>query len=105
MRQIEPNLYAVTHLLPTCFVCRFNAADFGFFSTYIHARGIFDHFWPIKLGESGRYRCVGSSDACFIAELTPEETHSTPVFEQNTKNPTEFYRTASNIEANRQFVS
>lgn len=105
MNRISTELYAVTHLMPTCFVCRFNAADYSFFAERKGARGLFDHHWPASLVRSGRYRVIGSSDAAFIAELTPAETHNTPLAPLNPKNRAEFHRTAPHIETNTAFVS
>lgn len=105
MSRITKDLYAVTHLLPTCFVCRFNASDYGYFAERRHVKGLFDHHWPEKLAREGRLRVVGSSDAAFIAELTPAGTHNAQTTPSNPKNESEFHRTAPHIEANRTLVS
>ncbi len=106
-RKIAHNLYAVTHLLPTVFLARFNAADYGYFKSG-HERGavgLWDHFWPERLVESGRERVIGSSDAFFLVELTDPETHNVPLKPNDPKCPSAFYRGSSQTHAMRNLTA
>lgn len=69
--QIVPGLYAVTHLLPTVYYANFIETDLQWWSA-LKAIGSWDHHWPSKLVAEKRQRVIGSSDAAFIAEVTPE---------------------------------
>lgn len=104
LRRIGEGLYAVSHLQPTVFLARVNARDYGYFAERPNARGLWDHFWPSQLIESGRYRVVASSDAVFIAELTEADTHNTPLHPVDPKHPGAFFRSDPHIAANRSVV-
>ncbi len=103
--RITENLFAVTHLQPTCFICNFTAEDYEFFVMHPTGRALFDQYWPSELVKSGRYRVIGSSDAAFIAELTPSDSHHTNLTMRDPRNHSRFVETKFHTEANRNVVS
>lgn len=68
--EISSNLYQVQHMLPTAYLIDFTMDDWNLWWG-VNSFGAYDHVWP---GDSfvvqGRQRFVGSSDACFIVEIT-----------------------------------
>jgi hypothetical protein len=63
-----PKHYAVSHRLPTCHLARFTSGDFEFFKGEMPPHGgPWDHWWPAHLVRQERHRCIGSSDAFFVA--------------------------------------
>ncbi len=69
--KIGPNIFAVTHMLPTVYYANFIETDILWWGA-LKAVGAWDHHWPSKLVAEKRQRVIGSSDAAFIAEVTPE---------------------------------
>lgn len=76
--KLDQSTYAVKHLLPTPYLCDFTNEDLDFF---IKASGIgvIDHVWPSLLVQQDRLKYVGSSDACFIVEITARDRNLPPV--------------------------
>lgn len=101
------DLYAVSHLLPTVFLARFTEADYILFREAIAKgmQGIFDHIWPCMLVNQERQRVVGSSDAVFVVELTPADSHNVPLTPNDRTKPNQYHRDAPHIRANRNHVA
>lgn len=77
-RRLEDGLVSVTHRLPTCYLADFNSSDFDFFWSQVSWGG-WDHRWPAEnLIRQERQRYVGSSDACFIVEITDWDKNVPP---------------------------
>ncbi len=70
-RRIRDGLYAVSHRLPTIYLAQVDRSDVEWFENY-KVVGAWDHAWPSKVAMEQRQRTIGSSDAAFIAEVTPE---------------------------------
>jgi hypothetical protein len=70
-RKIGDGMYAVTHYLPTVYLAKFMENDLEWFEACKKCDA-WDHAWPSKLVAEGRQRVIGSSDAAFMVELTPE---------------------------------
>lgn len=72
-KSLSSGLYSVSHRMPTHYFCEFTKKDWDFWwgsSSF----GAYDHTWPGEnLIRSGRQRYVGSSDACFIVEVTDHD--------------------------------
>jgi hypothetical protein len=74
--KIGDNLYQVQHQLPTTYLVDFNDDDWRFWSGSI-SFGAYDHQWPgDNFIRQERQRFVGSSDACFIAEVTEADKNT-----------------------------
>lgn len=101
--EIEPKLYEVTHRLPTIYLAEFTEEDLMYFK----AQGSFggwDHTWPGDvLIHRGRQRYVGSSDACFIVEITEADKNVPPIFRGG--HPDDFWKNHAHNSANKQIVS
>lgn len=103
----DNSLVSVQHRLPTCYLASFTPGDITFFQqphdglppTY----GTWDHGWPGQcLIPQQRQRYVGSSDACFIIELTDEDKNVPPLMNGNPYEPDAFWRTEPHNAHNRQ---
>lgn len=69
-KKLESGLYLMQHRLPTAYFVDFVAPDVDFFWGQVSFGG-WDHRWPSEnLIRFERMRYVGSSDACFIVEVT-----------------------------------
>lgn len=75
--RLNEKTVSVKHLLPTPYFCDFTGDDLNFFETQLGI-GSIDHVWPSMLIQQGRARYVGSSDACFIVELTDADKNLPP---------------------------
>lgn len=84
-RELEKGLYSVTHRLPTVYLADFLPMDYDFFWGQVSFGG-WDHRWPAEnLIRHERMRLVGSSDACFIVELTDHDKNVPPELPLETK--------------------
>lgn len=106
-KTISPGMYAVSHLMPNCWLARFVLDDLRYFRNVISggSKGLWDHFWPERLAVTGRQRVIGSSDAFFVAELTPAESHNVPMHAVSPSDYTVFHRSSGQITAMRNVVS
>ncbi len=78
-QKLSRDLYSVTHRLPTVYLADFTEEDLSYFKSAI-SFGHFDHMWPGDiLVPRGRQRYVGSSDACFIVEVTEADKNVPPI--------------------------
>lgn len=69
-KRLSTGLYSVSHRMPTHYFCDFTKADWDFWWG-VSSFGAYDHSWPGEnMIRQGRQRYVGSSDACFIVEVT-----------------------------------
>ena len=75
---LTPKLLDVEHLLPTPYFCDFLYEDLMFFESS-PGIGVYDHTWPSNLVSKQRMKYSGSSDACFIAEITEHDRNLPPV--------------------------
>ena len=81
-KSLGPGLYSIQHRLPTPYLVDFNHADFDFFWGQVSWGG-WDHRWPAEnLIRQERQRYVGSSDACFIVELTEWDKNVPPEWDK-----------------------
>lgn len=98
-QELSESLYAVTHHLPTNYLCDFTDEDLMYFKTRT-SFGSFDHEWPSDLLiRQNRQRFVGSSDAGFICEITDKLKNIPPVKPGNVD---EFWRSHPHNLQNRQ---
>lgn len=82
--ELEPNLFSITHHLPTVYLADFTDEDLMYFKTCT-GFGHWDHMWPSDiLIKQARQRYVGSSDGAFICEITHKEKNIPPVKDGNT---------------------
>lgn len=97
--KLEPNIYAVTHYLPTIYFADFTGEDLMYFKTQV-SFGCYDHTWPADiLIKQQRQRYVGSSDAGFICEVTHKEKNIPPV---RPGSPDDFWRSHEHNKHNKQ---
>ena len=105
-QKLGKNLWSVQHALPTIYLANLKQSDYHFFGqshdglapTY----GCFDHAWPQVLVKEQRQRTIGSSDACFIAELTRAELNVPPLTKAIIDKPDAFWRHLSHNLHNKQ---
>ena len=76
--RLTDKLIAVKHLLPTPYFCDFKEEDLTFFKQ-APGIGVIDHVWPSSLVMEDRLKYIGSSDACFIVEITESHKNLPPV--------------------------
>lgn len=88
-RRIDEHLYAVTYRLPSTYLMQPNAHDVKWFRERPKF-GNYDHGFPRTLVEKERQRVIGSSDAAFIAELTPADVANVPLFDTDPKEPDKY---------------
>lgn len=74
---LDEKTMAVDHRLPTPYFCDLTEDDLKFFEAQ-GGIGSYDHVWPSMLVQQGRMKYVGSSDACFIVELTEADKNLPP---------------------------
>ncbi len=71
-------MYAVQHRLPTHYLADFDENDWSFWYGQV-SFGSWDHRWPAEnLIRQQRQRYVGSSDACYIIEVTDWDKNIPP---------------------------
>ena len=73
VQRISDCSFAATFRAPTVYLANFNQSDLKYFKN--HPFNNWDHEWPTNLMLEGRYKCIGSSDAFFAAELTGPQSH------------------------------
>ncbi len=103
----QANAVAVTHRLPTVYLADFLPADLAFFQqphdNLPPTFGVLDHGWPAEcLIDQQRQRLIGSSDACFIIELTDQEKNIPPLMNANPFEADAFWRDLKHNRFNRQ---
>lgn len=97
--KLAPNLFSITHHLPTVYFADFTEEDLTYFKL-APGFGHYDHQWPSDiLIRQCRQRLVGSSDAGFICEITHKEKNIPPVKDGPTDG---FWRTLPHNIQNRQ---
>lgn len=100
---VGDGLYAVTHRLPTPYVFNWTPEDIVYFKNQLHW-GTIDHSWPHEcLVHTERMRVIGSSDAAFMVEITPENENIPPVAAYHENEPDLFWRNLSHNKVNRMF--
>lgn len=76
---------AVQHYLTSPFYVSFLESDLEVFfgrDTSGHAKfNLWDHVWPNSLFKYGRFRYIGSSDACLMLEVTEKDLNMPPLSE------------------------
>lgn len=76
---LDASTFAVTHHLPTPYLCHFTGEDLRYFQTRV-SFGSYDHEWPSDLLiKQCRQRLVGGSDGGFICEVTEKLKNIPPV--------------------------
>ena len=82
-RELSRGLYSVSHRLPTPYLMDFTESDWSWWWGTV-SFGALDHTWPgERLIRQQRMRYVGSSDACFIAEITDADKNVPPIVQEN----------------------
>lgn len=107
-REAGPGLYAVTHRLPTVYLAKFDQSDLAWWEAWQAKQGLngaWDHFWPSKLVAESRQRVVGSSDAAFIAEITPEFGNIPPCSPNDLDEPDKYWGRGAHFVINRYLVA
>lgn len=89
-RRLDAGLYAVTHRNPSAYLMQPTIGDYRWFAD-MKKFGAYDHTLPKRLIEEHRHRIVGSSDAAFVVELTPEDAH-VPALQQTSSGEPDRYR-------------
>jgi hypothetical protein len=90
-KELSRGLYSIQHRLPTVYLASFNETDWDFWWGQV-SFGAWDHRWPAEnLIRQERQRYVGSSDACFIVEITDRDKNVPPVAVDNTAQPPDSY--------------
>lgn len=102
--KISDNLYAVQHRLPSCFLANLEESDIVWLKSSGFAGG-WDHIWPSKLVREERQRIIGSSDACFVAEMTPRDENHPPLNPKDEYEPDRYSGSADHNRVNRNLVS
>lgn len=103
-REISPGLIAVHHRLPTCFLATFQPDDVAWFESQVYM-GAWDHLWPAKLVAEQRERVLGSSDAAFMAEITPEFENIPSCSPVDQNDPDRYWANHAHHLVNRNQVS
>ena len=103
-RSIAPDLFSVTHRLPTCYLANIDATDLEWFSRQ-YETGVWDHSAPERWVKAQRHRTVGSSDAAFIVELTKENENIPPLRASDPLCPDLFWRDLEHNFVNRNVVA
>lgn len=91
---------SVSHKLPTPYLINWTKEDLDHFSKetpgkYPPVFGEIDHTWPGALvANTGRARLVGSSQSCFIVEVTDADKNIPPLQPVNHLDPAHFWRNA-----------
>lgn len=76
--KLSDGLWSAQHRLPTVYLADFNETDWDFFWSQVSFGG-WDHRWPAEnLIRQERQRYVGSSDACFVVEITDWDKNVPP---------------------------
>lgn len=87
--KLDDKVFAVKHLLPTPYFCDFTEDDLTFFESQ-PGIGAIDHVWPSTLCTTNRMKYSGSSDACFVVEITERDKNLPPV--QRGQETSKFWR-------------
>ncbi len=86
-KALAPDLFSVQHRLPTVYLAGLQPFDLTYFLGQ-SSFGAWDHNWPgERLVRQERQRTIGSSDSCFIVELTEAQNNVPPEVESQFKNP------------------
>lgn len=102
-RYIAPDMYSVTHRLPTPYLINWTPEDIVFFKNQLHW-GIIDHLWPHEcLVHTERMRVIGSSDAAFMVEITEADKNVPPLAAYHEDEPDLFWKNLSHNKVNRMF--
>lgn len=102
LQKINETMYALTHRLPNVSLAHFYKEDIKFFKRF--GPSAWDHTWPEKLIQRGRYKVCGSSQFAFYVELTKLDTHL-PKIGSNYANDDYDGNTHLHKIMNRNFVS
>ena len=103
-RKLSDDLYGVTHLLPTVYLARPVLSDVEWMEAY-QLNGVWDHSWPSKLVAENRQRVIGSSDAAFIAEVTPEFGNIPPCTSKDPKEIDRYFGKAAHNIFNKNMIA
>jgi hypothetical protein len=77
-KKLDPGLYSVTHRLPTPYFISWHENDWSYWWGQV-GFGNLDHRFPgEQLFRQQRWRYAGSSDACFIVEVTDKDKNVPP---------------------------
>ncbi len=103
-KELKDGLYAVTHRLPSSYLCQFLQSDIDFFKKQL-SFSAWDHVWPTKLIEEGRQRFIGSSDVAFITEITEPEKNQALTIPVSPKGPSVFFRSLEHHKLNHTVMT
>lgn len=102
--KISDGLYGVSHRLPTTYYARFNDTDLIWWDAQVKIN-VWDHAWPSKTVAETRHRLVSSSDAAFIAEVTPDFSNIPPCTPCDPEEPDKYWGRAAHHMFNRNSIS
>jgi len=100
-KHLDPKLMSVKHLLPTPYFCDFLYEDLMFFESS-PGIGVIDHVWPSNLVRKQRMKFCGSSDACFIVEITEHDRNVPPIIRNS--DTSKFWRSHDHNLFNEQIA-
>jgi hypothetical protein len=98
---LDDNTISVLHRLPTVYMADFAPEDLQYFKLCI-SFGSFDHEWPAELVKIRRQKFVGSSDACFIVEITEKDKNVPPIWPGD---PNKFWQKHLHNELNAEVAA
>lgn len=102
-KRLGDNLISVTHRLPTPYLIHFHPHDFDYWWSVV-SFGALDHSWPgDRLIRQERLRVVGSSDACFVCEITDHDKNVPPLVESKKQSGDEYWGDRLHHSVNRLF--
>jgi hypothetical protein len=102
-RRLGDGLYAITHRKHSAYLMQPTRGDAEWFK-HMNKFGAYDHSFPRLLVQSERQRVIGSSDAAFVAELTPELGHAPPCLPTDPNEPDRFMQKQPHHAVNRNVV-
>lgn len=103
-RRIGEGLYAITHRKHSAYLLQPTASDAKWFGD-MKKFGAYDHSFPQRLVNEQRQRVVGSSDAAFVAELTPAASHRANLVARDPLEPDRFHQNLAHHAANRNVLA
>lgn len=103
-KKLSSGLYSVQHRLPTPYFLGFTESDYSYWWGQV-SFGCLDHRFPGEnLIRQERQRIVGSSDACFVVEITDHDKNVPPIAEGvKTKDPDAYWGDCLHHSVNRLF--
>lgn len=100
---LDVSTWSVSHKLPTAYLADFIPSDYDFYWSQVSFGG-WDHRWPAEnLIRQSRQRYVGSSDACFVVEITDHDKNVPPKLVENAPKDGTYWNDHYHNGINKQF--